>query len=183
MAQLKLTKLQKLGVRPWREKKNQILHSHQNHGKNKKTIQNQAAGLHKSNKNLFHLLQCCQVSVLLNCNLWDTSRCTITHAYLLVQDFFFNKNHFLDVLLVGCNVALQQLNIFAAYHSTNIIQNFHACRWATRKRKRPALRAFLQRYFTNVTNHTEFFYIIALLRFHKYPYRTYRNGLNQVPQS
>ena len=40
MAKLKLTKLQKLGVRAWREKQNQILHSHQNQGENKKMIQN-----------------------------------------------------------------------------------------------------------------------------------------------
>ena len=36
MAKLKLTKLQKLGVRAWREKQNQVLHSHQNQGENKK---------------------------------------------------------------------------------------------------------------------------------------------------
>ena len=31
-----MTKLQKLGVRAWREKQNQVLHSHQNQGENKR---------------------------------------------------------------------------------------------------------------------------------------------------
>ena len=37
MAKLKLTKLQKLGVKAWREKQNQVLHPNQNQGENKKT--------------------------------------------------------------------------------------------------------------------------------------------------
>ena len=62
------------------------------------------------------------------CILWDIiSHGTIIHinvflAYLLVQEPFFNKNHFLKFLFVGCNVALQKLNIFAANCSTNLIQ-------------------------------------------------------------
>ena len=40
MAKLKLTKLQKLGVKAWREKQNEALHPDQNQVKNKKTIQN-----------------------------------------------------------------------------------------------------------------------------------------------
>ena len=107
-------------------------------------IQNQAAGLHENNNNLFHILQCCQTSILLDFNLWDDSRGTIIHinaflAYHLVQELFFNKNHFLEFLSVG----LHQLNIFAAYRSTNIIQTFHTCPWTTRQRKSPALRAIL----------------------------------------
>ena len=91
-----------------------------------KMIQNQAAGLHKNNNSLFHLLQCCQISICNLC-LWDISCGTITHinvflSYLLVQELFFNKNHFLDFLSVGCNVALLQLNIFAANRSTKKIQ-------------------------------------------------------------
>ena len=42
---------------------------------------------------------------------------------------------------------------------------------------------FLWRNFPNVTNRTKIFYFIALLVFRKFSYRTYRNGLNQVPQS
>ena len=60
---------------------------------------------------------------------------------------------------------------------------FHAFPWTTRKRKRPALRVIFIANFPNVTNHTEIFYCIALLVFHKFLYRTYRNGLDQVPQS
>ena len=97
-------------------------------------------------------------------------------AYLLVQELFFDKNHFVEFLSVGCNVALQQLNIFAATHSTNIIQTFHACPWATRKRKRLALRVILWRNFTNVTNRTKIFYFIALLISRKFSNQTYRNG-------
>ena len=40
MAKLKLTKLQKLGVKAWKKKQNQVLHTHQSQGENKKTIQN-----------------------------------------------------------------------------------------------------------------------------------------------
>ena len=111
-----------------------------------KTIQNYAVGLHKNNNNnLFHLLQCCQISMLLNCILRGISRGTVIHinvflAYLLVQELLFNKNHFLEFLSVGCNLALQQLNIFAANLSTNLVQPFHACWWTTRKRKCLALR-------------------------------------------
>ena len=42
---------------------------------------------------------------------------------------------------------------------------------------------FLHRNFTNATNHAKIFYFIVLLVFCKFSYRTYRNGLNQVPQS
>ena len=40
MAKLKLTKLQNLGVKAWRENQNQVLHPHKNQRENKKTIQN-----------------------------------------------------------------------------------------------------------------------------------------------
>ena len=84
--------------------------------------------------------------MLLNSILWDISHGTIIHinvflAYFLVQEPFFNKNHFLEFLSVGCSVAMQQLDIFAANLSTNVIQTFHACPLTTRKRKRPTLRA------------------------------------------
>ena len=138
MAILKLIKLQKLGVRARRGNQNQVLHSHQNQRENKKRFKTRLLAYIRI-MNLFHLLQCSQISILLNCNLWDISRGTISHinvflAYLLVQELFLNKNHFLEFLSVGCNVALQQLNIFAANRNTNLIQTFQTF-------KRAALRA------------------------------------------
>ena len=60
----------------------------------------------------------CQISILLNCNLWNNSRSTITHinvflAYLLVQELFFNKNHFLEFAVAEYFCCLSQCE----YHS------------------------------------------------------------------
>ena len=100
--------------------------------------------------------------MLLNSLLWDISRDTIIHinvflAYFLVQEPFFNKNHFLEFLSVGCSVAMQQLDIFAANLSTNVIQTFHACPLTTRKRKRPTLRAiFIPKFHQRNQPHQNF---------------------------
>ena len=141
MAKLKLTKLQKLGVKLRKEKQNQVLHPHQNQGE--KTIQNQAAGLHKNNNNLFHLLQCCQISILFNCILRDISHGTIIHinvflAYLLIQAGTLLQQKPLP-LVSFCSL---QCSFVVANCSTNLIQTFHACPWTTRKRKRLTLSNF-----------------------------------------
>ena len=103
--------------------------------------QNQAAGLHQNNNNLFHLLHCCQIStLLLKCIFWDISHGAMIYmnifvAYLLVQELLFDKNNFLKFFF--CR--LQCSFVVAANRNMNLIQTFHAQPWITRKRKRPVL--------------------------------------------
>ena len=115
-----------------------------------------------------------------NCNLWDNSRGTIIHinvflAYLLVQELFFNKNHSLEFLSVGCNVALY-FRCLSQYEYHSILPCLAV---DNKEEETPCAESNIY----SEINHTKIFYFIALPVFRKFSYRTYRNGLNQVPQS
>ena len=54
-----------------------------------------------------------------------------------MEELFFNKKHFPELLFVDYNVALQLLSIFAADRSSNLIQTFLPCLPVDNKEEEP----------------------------------------------
>ena len=102
-------------------------------------------------------------------------------VYLFIQELFVNKIHFFKFFSMSDKPRLHQLNVATSSRSSTVVQ--------------ASLTAWMFSFvwgntiyweqMQNITNllSTLKFLIPYSLVFRKFSYRTYRNGLNQVPQS
>ena len=107
-------------------------------------------------------------------------------VYLFMQEHFVDKIHFFKFLSMSDKPRLHQLNIITSSHSWYKLlwlpEYFHSYREIlSRKGKYPMMRTNTKPH--HLIKHAKISYFIASLIFRKFSYRTYRNGLNQVPQS
>ena len=104
-----------------------------------------------------------------------------------MQELFVDKMHFFKFLSMSDEPRLHQLKIITSCSTvqaslTGLPECFHPYREIpSRKGKYPVLRTNTKPY--QLIKHAKISYSIASLVFHKFSYRTYRNGLNRVPQS
>ena len=100
-----------------------------------------------------------------------------------MQEVFVDKIHFFKFLSMSDKPWLHLLKSTTSSHSsTGLPECFHRYREiSSRKGKYPMLRTNTQPH--QLIKHTEISYSIVSLVFRKFLYRTYRNVLNQVPQS
>ena len=107
-------------------------------------------------------------------------------VYLFMQELFVDKIHFFKFLCMSDKPRLHQLNIITSSRSRYKLpwlpEYFHSYgEIPSRKGKYPMLRTNTKPH--QLIKHAKISYSIVSLVFHKFSYRTYRNGLNQVPQS
>ena len=99
-----------------------------------------------------------------------------------MQELFVDKIHFSKFLSMSDKPRLHQLKIITSTRSTVqaslTVWIFPAVRG---RGKCPVLRTNKKPY--QLIKHAKISYSIVSLVFRKFSYRTYRNGLNQVPQS
>ena len=103
-----------------------------------------------------------------------------------MQELFVDKIHFFKFLCMSDKPRLHQLNIITSSRSRYKLpwlpEYFHSYgEIPSRKGKYPMLRTNTKPH--QLIKHAKISYSIVSLLFHKFSYRTYRNGLNQVPQS
>ena len=107
-------------------------------------------------------------------------------VYLFMQELFVDKIHFFKFLCMSDKPRLHQLNIITSSRSRYKLpwlpEYFHSYgEIPSRKGKYPMLRTNTKPH--QLIKHAKISYSIVSLVFRKFSYRTYRNGLNQVPQS
>ena len=107
-------------------------------------------------------------------------------VYLFIQELFVYKIHFFKFLCMSGKPRLHQLNIItysrSRYKLPWLPEYFHSYgEIPSRKGKYPMLRRNTKPH--QLIKHAKISYSIVSLVFRKFSYRTYRNGLNQVPQS
>ena len=103
-------------------------------------------------------------------------------VYLLMQELFVDKIHFFKFLSMSGKPRRHQLNITSSRSTVQAsltVWMFSSI--PTRKGKYRILRANTKPH--QLIKHAKISYSIVSLVFRKFSYRTYRNGLNQVPQS
>ena len=103
-----------------------------------------------------------------------------------MQELFVDKIHFFRFLCMSDKPRLHQLNIITSsrgrYKLPWLPEYFHSYgEIPSRKGKYPMLRTNAKPH--QLMNHAKMLYSLISLVFRKFSYRTYRNGLNQVPQS
>ena len=100
-------------------------------------------------------------------------------VYLFMQELFVDKMHFFKFLCMSDKPRLHQLNIITSscsrYKLLWLPEYFHSYGEIAYVENK------LQPH--HLIKHAKISYSIASLVFRKFSYRTYRNGLNQVPQS
>ena len=108
-------------------------------------------------------------------------------VYLFMQELFVDKIHFFKFLYMSDKPWLHQLNIITFSRSSTVQASLTAWIFSFVRRntiKKGEIPYVQNKYKTSPTfKHAKFPYSIASLVFHKFSYRTYQNGLNQVPQS
>ena len=107
-------------------------------------------------------------------------------VYLFMQELFVDKIHFFKFLCMSDKPRLHQLNIITSSRSRYKLpwlpEYFHSYgEIPLRNGKYPILKTNTKPH--HLIKHAKISYCIALLVFHKFSYRTHRNGLYQVPQS
>ena len=104
-----------------------------------------------------------------------------------MQELFVDKIHFFKFLSMSYKPRLHQLKTITSSRSTQykipwLPECFHQHgEIPSRKGKYPMLRTNTKP--RQPIKHAKISYSIVSLVFRKFSYRTYRNGLNQVPQS
>ena len=107
-------------------------------------------------------------------------------VYLVMQELFVDKIHFLKFLSMSDKPRLHLLKIIASSRSTVYkLPSLPECFYPygeipSRKGKYPMLKTNTKPH--QLIKHAEISYSIASLAFHKFSYRTYQNGLNQGTQ-
>ena len=96
-----------------------------------------------------------------------------------MQELFVDKIHFFKFLSMSDKPRLHQLKIITSSRST--VQASLYGEIPSGKGKYPMLRTNTKPH--QLIKHAKISYSIVSLVFRKFSYRTYRNGLNQVPQS
>ena len=114
------------------------------------------------------------------------SHINVIFVYLFMQELFVDKIHFFKFLCMSDKPRLHQLNIITSSRSRYKLpwlpEYFHSYgEIPSRKGKYPMLRTNTKPH--QLIKHAKISYSIVSLVFRKFSYRTYRNGLNQVPQS
>ena len=141
-----MTKLQKVGVRAWREKQNQVLHSHQNQGENKRQFKTRLLTYKRiimicfTYFNAVKFPYCLTATCGITTELWQHNphkrlSCLSSCTGTLLQQKPLPRVSFCRL---QCSFVVAE---YFRFCSTNIFQSFHACPWTTRKRKCPALGA------------------------------------------
>ena len=107
-------------------------------------------------------------------------------VYLFMQELFVDKIHFFKFLCMSDKPRLHQLNIITSSRSRYKLpwlpEYFHSYgEIPSRKGKYPILKTNTKP--RHLIKLAKISYSIASLVFCKFSYQTYRNGLNQVPQS
>ena len=107
-------------------------------------------------------------------------------VYLFMQELFVDKIHFFKFLCMSDKPRLHQLNIITSSRSRYKLpwlpEYFHSYgEIPLRNGKYPILKTNTKPH--HLIKHAKISYSIASLVFRKFSYRTYRNGLNQMPQS
>ena len=103
-----------------------------------------------------------------------------------MQELFDDKLHFFKFHSVSDKPRLQQLKVITSSHST-VQASLTAWMFSSprgnpsRKGKYPMLRTNTKPH--QLIKHAKISYSIASLAFRKFSYRTYQNGLSQVPQT
>ena len=104
-----------------------------------------------------------------------------------MQELFVDKFHFFKFLSMIDKPPLHQLKIITSSHISTVQASWlpecsHSYgKRPSRKGKYPMLRTNAKP--PQLIKHTKSSYSIVSLVFRKFSYQTYRNGLNQVPQS
>ena len=106
-----------------------------------------------------------------------------------MQELFVDKLHFFKFLSMSEKPRLHQLNIITSSRRSTVqaslpwlLEFFHLHEEIpSRKEKYPMFRKNAKPH--QLIKHAKISYSIVSLVFRKFSYRTYRNGLNQVPQS
>ena len=107
-------------------------------------------------------------------------------VYLFMQELFAGKIHFFKFLWMSDKPRLHQLNIITSsrsrYKLSWLPEYFHSYRDITIKEgKYPILKINTKPH--HLIKHAIISYCIVSLIFRKFLYRTYRNSVNQMPQS
>ena len=106
----------------------------------------------------------------------------VIFVYLFMQELLVDKIHFFKFLCMSDKPRLHQLSIIISSRSSTLPEYFHSYgEIPSRKGKYPMLRTNTKPH--QLIKHAKISYSIVSLVFRKFSYRTYRNGLNQVPQS
>ena len=104
-----------------------------------------------------------------------------------MQELFVDKIHFFKFICMSDKPPLHQLNIITSSRSSTVQASLTAWMFSSvrgipsRKGKYPMLRTNTKLH--QLIKHAKISYSIVSLVFRKFSYRTYRNGLNRVPQS
>ena len=104
-----------------------------------------------------------------------------------MQELFIEKIHSFKFLCMSRKSQLHQLNIITSSRSSTVQASLTAWIFSfvrgntIKEEKYPMLRTNTKPH--QLIKHAKISYSIVSLVFRKFSYRTYRNGLNQVPQS
>ena len=107
-------------------------------------------------------------------------------VYLFMQRLFVDKLHFFKFLSMSEKPRLHQLKVITSSHSRTVQASLTA--WVVSSVRGNFIKEGKTPLRTNtkphqLIKHVKISYSIVSLAFHRFSYRTYRNGLNQVPQS
>ena len=108
-------------------------------------------------------------------------------VYVSMQELFVDKIHCFKFLCMSDKPRLHQLNVITSsrivqYKLPWLLEYFHLYgEMPSRKGKYPMLRANTKPH--QLIKEAKTSYSMVLLVFRKFSYRTYQNGLNQLPQS
>ena len=112
----------------------------------------------------------------------------VIFVYLFMQELFVDKIHVFKFLCMSDKPWLHQANVYTSSPSATryklpwLSKYFHSYGEITsRKGKYPILKTNTKPH--HLIKHAKISYAIASVVFRKFSYRTYRNGLNQMPQS